>query len=720
MTHALLPTLLALIGLAPFPAGSAAGPADVAGDDASARQARDVGTSRQDTAAADTAGHDPVSALDSVARATMDEGRIPGLALVVIGDGRVDTARGYGVADRSSGRPVDPATTRFALGSMSKLVTAVAALQLREAGRLDLHAPASRRLPRGALPDGPGGPVTLHHLLTHTSGLESASVGVVARSASDLEGLEAHLTSGGPPRRVRPPGRLYVYSQHGYGLVGLAVEGASGRPFTQYVTDEVLRPAGMDASGFRPGALDHPATAPGYLPEDDGVREAPAAYHRIPPAGGLVAPPREMGSLVAALLQNTGSGVAAPEGPTDAGDARTPGDASGGGPGRLLPPGVADDLFARQWSPHPHPAVEGTAYGLFEYRACGIRALTSRGWVGGHSSYLHLVPERGAGFLVTANASSLQGLESTLRQELHRRLAGGECRGRTETGGGEAPSGRKSGPDSGATLSASVPGRYRSLGFASSGIESLGRTFLADEVAVRRSAEGGAEVVLGGSPVEAHPVEPRLLSAPWGEGQEELFAFVPDASGDVRWMMWGGSAYEKVSPVGRRASAWGLAAVALAVFLAGLVAPAGRAAWRRLDGDGPGPDRPSGEGPDGPPATDGESEREPTNAGADVDRALRWGGAFVSAAWLAFAAGLVAHLAGMARYTFAFGVPDTVRPFLWLPAVATAAAVAMLAGIRRVWKGGGWAAWERLQWSAVVAAALASGGWALSAGLTPW
>lgn len=624
--------LLALAAPAPLPAAGAVPPSP---DTAAA--------SRQEPPSGDL-----VSRLDSLVRARMDRGGIPGMALVVVQNGRTVAARGYGVADRSSGRPVSPDSTRFALGSMSKLVTAVAALQQRETGRLDLHAPAGRHLPAGLIPEGPGGPVTLHHLLTHTAGLESASVGLAARDTAQLVGLEEYLSARDFPRRVRPPGELYLYSQHGYGVAGLAVQRASGTPFARYAEERVFEPLGMDGASFRPRALTHPRTASGYLETGEGLRPVPPAFHQIPPAGALVATPREMASLMTALMRG---------GATEA--------------GRILPADAAREMLRRQWSPHPHPAVEGAAYGLFGYRSCGLRAVTTRGWVGGHVSYLHLVPGEDLGMLVTANASTLGGLESTLRHALHAERAGRDCESGVTGKRGEVPD--------------EVAGHYRSLRFASSGVESLGRAFLAGEVTVRPTGDGSARVGLGGSRVEALPVARRVLAAEWGEGQEEIFAFLEGGTGAADYMMWGGAAYERVSLLGRRSTARALAGLAMAVFLSGLIVPAVQE-LRKGAGDGSG---------------------------------LRRAGAALSLLWLLFAAGLAYHLAGASRYQFAYGVPDGVLPFLWIPVPALALAAALAAGGAKLWKERRWPLWERLQWSCVAATGLVVGGWSLAAGLVP-
>lgn len=143
-----------------------------------------------------------------------------------------------GFADAASGAPVRP-ETRFEIGSISKSFTAALALQEVAAGRLDLHAPVDAIVPWVELRQ-PYGPITVHHLLTHTSGLP---IGTEA-SADDrfavwnLRRLEPGF----------PPGQRLHYSNDGYKLVGVVVEHVAGRPLRELLADRILRPLGMDAT----------------------------------------------------------------------------------------------------------------------------------------------------------------------------------------------------------------------------------------------------------------------------------------------------------------------------------------------------------------------------------------------------------------------------------------------------------------------------------------
>jgi len=168
-----------------------------------------------------------------------------------------------GFADVASGRPVRP-ETRFPIGSVSKGFAAIVALQEVEAGRLDLHVSVNELLPWLELPE-PFGPITIHHLLTHTSGLptgtEDAPTGLgAAVSLRDL-----------PP--TFPPGERFWYSNDGYKLVGIVLERITGTPIHELIRRRVLAPLEMAgtvaaiedairtdlATGYVPVFTDRPA-----------------------------------------------------------------------------------------------------------------------------------------------------------------------------------------------------------------------------------------------------------------------------------------------------------------------------------------------------------------------------------------------------------------------------------------------------------------------------
>ena len=170
-------------------------------------------------------------------------GEVPGAALLVVRDGEPVLRRAVGLADVEAGTAVTPATA-FRLASLSKQFTAAAVLLLAQEGRLRLDDPVRRWLP--ALPSSADG-VTLHHLLSHTSGLPDYE----DRMAPDFPGQVRDadvpgLLAGGEPFFV--PGSAYRYSNTGYALLALVVEQASGQAYPDFLRERIFAPLGMHGS----------------------------------------------------------------------------------------------------------------------------------------------------------------------------------------------------------------------------------------------------------------------------------------------------------------------------------------------------------------------------------------------------------------------------------------------------------------------------------------
>ena len=205
--------------------------------------------------------------LDGVVAAQKESSHVAGMTVAVVADGRLFFAKGYGMADRAAGRKVDPEKTLFRVGSVSKLFTWTAVMQLVDQGKLDLKADVNRYLAGSPVrvPDTYPQPVTLTHLLTHTPGFEDVVIGLFGRSPASLRPL-GELLRDEMPARVRPPGVLSAYSNHGTALAGYIVERVSGVRYEQYIEKQILEPLGMAHTTVRqpvPKALE-PDLAVGY------------------------------------------------------------------------------------------------------------------------------------------------------------------------------------------------------------------------------------------------------------------------------------------------------------------------------------------------------------------------------------------------------------------------------------------------------------------------
>ena len=141
--------------------------------------------------------------LDELMAKDMEENHIAGAAVSVVKDGKLFFAKGYGYADVENKVPVDPEQTAFAIGSVGKLFTWTAVMQLVEQGKLDRDADVNTYLDF-RIPDTYPEPITLKHLLTHTAGFEDLWFEVFAWDADGLMPVGEWLATHIPARCVRP------------------------------------------------------------------------------------------------------------------------------------------------------------------------------------------------------------------------------------------------------------------------------------------------------------------------------------------------------------------------------------------------------------------------------------------------------------------------------------------------------------------------------------
>lgn len=235
---------------------------------------------------------------------------VPGLSIAVIRDGKIAWAKGYGVT-HAGGAPVTPQTL-FQAASISKPLTAMAALKMVEAGQLDLDADINTVLTSWKLPPGPAKrPVSLRQLLSHTagttvSGFRGYAAGEQVPSLQQVLDGKAPANSG-PVRIEGMPGDAWNYSGGGYTLVQQAMIDRAGRPFDALMQDTVLKPLGMTDSSFAqplPAAL----LARAALPHTDGGAATAGGPHTYPElaAAGLWSTPTDLAKFALAMQRGAG------------------------------------------------------------------------------------------------------------------------------------------------------------------------------------------------------------------------------------------------------------------------------------------------------------------------------------------------------------------------------------------------------------------------------
>ena len=193
-------------------------------------------------------------------------GDVPGAALLVLRDGEPVLRKGYGLADLERGTPVTPGT-RFRLASVSKQFTAAAILLLAQDGTLALDDPLRRWLP--SLPPATDG-ITLHHLLSHTSGLVDYEDLVAPDLPGQVQDADVLRLLEGVDRLDFAPGSRYRYSNSAYVLLGLVVERASGQAFPAFLHARIFQPLGMGAVARVEGGPPVPQRAYGHSRQGEG------------------------------------------------------------------------------------------------------------------------------------------------------------------------------------------------------------------------------------------------------------------------------------------------------------------------------------------------------------------------------------------------------------------------------------------------------------------
>jgi CubicO group peptidase (beta-lactamase class C family) len=195
-----------------------------------------------------TSTDDRWSALDSYVEQERQAAKVPGLALAIVQGDQIVHLTGFGQAD-PSGRVVT-GQTPFSIGSATKSFTALAVMQLVEAGKLELDAPVQRYLPwfRVADPEA-SARITVRHLLHHTSGLPRG-LGIEAATVSNADdrALEALVRSLSTAELTQPVGTTWQYSNAGYATLGLLVQTVSGQSYERYVEEHIFAPLQMQRS----------------------------------------------------------------------------------------------------------------------------------------------------------------------------------------------------------------------------------------------------------------------------------------------------------------------------------------------------------------------------------------------------------------------------------------------------------------------------------------
>ena len=329
--------------------------------------------------------------LDGFMPYALRKGDIAGAVVTVVKDGEVLSARGYGYADVKERKPVDPDTTLFRIGSVSKLFTWTSVMQLVEQGKLDLDADVNTYIDF-KIPAREGKPVTLRNLMTHTAGFEEQAKGLIGSEADGTPSLSEHLKAWTPGRVFAPAGTP-AYSNYGAALAGYIVERVAGMSFDDYVDKHIFEPLGMQYATFRqplPASL-RPYMAKGYAAAS--LPEKPFEIVGVAPAGSVAASGADMARFMIAHLHKGSFGA-----------------------NQILKPQTAQLMHDSALTILPR--VNRMLLGFYETNYNGHRAIGHGGDTQWFHSDLHLFLDDDIGLFVSVNSLGKDGAAGGLRGEL--------------------------------------------------------------------------------------------------------------------------------------------------------------------------------------------------------------------------------------------------------------------------------------------------------------
>jgi len=328
--------------------------------------------------------------MDELFTQQMEEYHIAGAAVAVVKDGQLFFTKGYGYADLENKIPVDAEQTIFRTGSVGKVITWTAVMQLVEKGKLDLDADVNDYLDF-RIPDTYPQPITLKHLMTHTSGIEDRWLGSLTPNEGELVSAREWLVANFPGR-VRAPGEAAGYSNYNAMLAGYIVAQVSGEPYEEYIQKHIFDPLGMTHSTVQPQMPEDllPFASKSYTYVDGAFQQFPDYLTQLAvlPSGFHQTSVTDMARFMIARLEGGFYGDASAE-------------------MRILKEDTAQKMLTTLYTPDPR--LKGTAYGLFDFSDNGQWVLGHLGYAPVMNSELMLLPDQHLGIYIVYNSLEARG-----------------------------------------------------------------------------------------------------------------------------------------------------------------------------------------------------------------------------------------------------------------------------------------------------------------------
>ncbi|MFK7847060.1 MAG: serine hydrolase [Rhodothermales bacterium] len=352
-----------------------------------------AGTNRVDPHAAgvDSSLQNLGPTIDAIVREEMEATHQPGVAVVIVQNGKTVMKRGYGVTDFTTNQSVDTEKTLFRIGSVTKALTALALTRLIDDKRVGLDDDVTTYFDEITNLSGSNKPVTVENLITHTGGFDQIGLGrhvnYFNRSLDDRKGMRLSLAAflgDNNLRRVTPPGELFRYDTYGISLAGLVLGRATGLSYAEAMHQEMFEPLGMTRSFVEADDAHFSDLAIGHGWVDSTYVAQPYEIYMTTPASSIDATPADMARLLEAL---TGGGANAH--------------------GRLFSEETAAAVLAPQY--RPHPDFTGITHGLWESPSVnppdgpGVHSVGHGGSMLGYWTLFEIFTEKNIGVFIATN-----------------------------------------------------------------------------------------------------------------------------------------------------------------------------------------------------------------------------------------------------------------------------------------------------------------------------
>lgn len=334
--------------------------------------------------------------LDGIMPYGLQSGDMAGAVVTVVVNGEVLTSRAYGEADIATGRPVDAERTLFRAGSVSKLMTWTAVMQLVESGSLDLDTDINAYLDF-TIPPFEGQPITLRNIMTHTAGFEEQLKHVITFDPLGAVPFE-ELVRDYIPARIFAPGTTPGYSNYATALAGYIVQRASGQPFGAYVDENIFTPLGMESATFSQDLTESQLDdlSNGY----HTASSQPTSFElaAASPAGALTVTAPDMARFMLAHLNHGRLGDA-----------------------QILKPATV--RLMHEQASASIPALNGMTLGFYENSVNGHRVISHGGDTQTFHSDVNLFIDEGVGIFVAINSTGQNEAAYDLRALLFSEFA---------------------------------------------------------------------------------------------------------------------------------------------------------------------------------------------------------------------------------------------------------------------------------------------------------